>query len=182
MRKALLFFGILDDADVNWLVTNGNTRQLTRGAVLISEGAVPDSIFLVLDGRFSVSMASLNDREIANLAAGEIIGEMSFVDSRPPGASVFATEMSRVLAIPRYLLIERIRESAPFAARFYHALAAFLADRLRNTVATLGYGSGEKLDVGKVYKDEIDPEILDSLALAGARFDWILKQLGVGCG
>lgn len=178
MRKALLFLGILDDADVNWVVTNGTTRQLTQGAVLIREGTVPDSIFLVLDGRFSVRMSSLSGREIASLAAGEIIGEMSFVDSRPPGASVLATEDSRVLAVPRYLLVERLRESAPFAARFYHALAAFLADRLRNTVASLGYGSGETLDAGTVYKDEIDPELLDAIALAGARFDWILKQLG----
>lgn len=178
MRKALLFLGTLDDADVNWMVSNGTTRQLPQGAVLIREGTFPDSIFLVIDGRFSVRMSSLNGREIANLAAGEIIGEMSFVDSRPPGASVLATEVSRVLAIPRYLLVERLRESAPFAARFYHALAAFLADRLRNTVASLGYSSGEKLDAGKVYKDEIDPEFLDAIALAGARFDWILKQLG----
>jgi len=106
-----------------------------------------------------------------------MIGEMSFVDSRPPGASVIAVDVSRVLAVPRSLLLRRLRESAPFAARFYHALAAFLADRLRNTVATLGYGSGESLDSGKVYQDEIDPELLDSVALAGARFDWILKQL-----
>ena len=42
----------------------------------------------------------------------------------------------------------------------------------------LGYSAGEKLDAGKVYKDEIDPELLDAIALAGARFDWILKQLG----
>jgi CRP-like cAMP-binding protein len=178
MRKALLFLGILDDADINWLVAQGTTRQLAQGEVLIREGSLPDSIFLVLDGRFSVRMSSLNGREVASLAAGEMIGEMSFVDSRPPGASVIAADVSRVLAVPRYLLVRRLRESPPFAARFYHALAAFLADRLRNTVATLGYGSGESLDPGKVYQDEIDPELLDSVALAGARFDWILKELG----
>ena len=178
MRKALLFLGILDDADINWLVAQGITRQLAQGDVLIREGIVPDSIFLVLDGRFSVRMSSLNDREVASLRAGEIIGEMSFVGSRPPGASVIATEVSRVLAVPRYILVRRLRESAPFAARFYQALAAFLADRLRNTVATLGYGSGESLDPAKVYQDEIDPELLDSVALAGARFEWILKELG----
>ena len=72
----------------------------------------------------------------------------------------------------------RATQSPPFAARFYRALAAFLADRLRNTVATLGYSAGDELNANKVYRDEIDPALLDSISLAGARFDWILNQLG----
>jgi CRP/FNR family cyclic AMP-dependent transcriptional regulator len=178
MRKALLFLGILDDADISWLVKVGSRRQLFRNDVLIREGTVPESIFLVIEGRFSVTMSSLNGREIASLSAGEVIGEMSFVDSRPPSASVLACEPSRVLAVPRHLLVERLAESPPFAARFYRALAAFLADRLRNTVATLGYNAGDELNANKVYRDEIDPALLDSISLAGARFQWILNQLG----
>ena len=105
MRKALLFLGILDDADISWLVKVGSRRQLFRNDVLIREGTVPESIFLVIEGRFSVTMSSLNGREIASLSAGEVIGEMSFVDSRPPSASVLACEPSRVLAVPRHLLV-----------------------------------------------------------------------------
>jgi len=53
----------------------------------------------------------------------------------------------------------------------------FLADRLRSTVATLGYSSNEVLDQDKLYRDEIDPETLDAISLAGARFEWIQKKL-----
>ena len=164
--------------DISWLVRVGSRMQLSRNDVLIREGTVPEFIFLVIEGRFSVTMSALNGREVASLSAGELIGEMSFVDSRPPSASVLACEHSRVLAVPRRLLLERFTGSPPFAARFYRALAAFLADRLRSTVATLGYGAGDKLDANRVYRDEIDPALLDSISLAGARFDWILSQLG----
>jgi len=59
----------------------------------------------------------------------------------------------------------------------HRALAVFLADRLRSTVATLGYSSNETLDQDKLYRDEIDPETLDAISLAGARFEWIQKKL-----
>ena len=49
--------------------------------------------------------------------------------------------------------------------------------RLRSTVATLGYSSNEVLDQDKLYRDEIDPETLDAISLAGARFEWIQKKL-----
>jgi len=38
---------------------------------------------------------------VAQLMSGEVIGEMSFVDSYPPSASVQALERSAVLAVPR---------------------------------------------------------------------------------
>jgi CRP/FNR family transcriptional regulator, cyclic AMP receptor protein len=177
MRKALLFLGVLDDSDISWLVKTGTRKELPPGEFLVHEGRALESIFLVIDGRFSVTLAALGGREVASLLSGEIIGEMSFVDSNPPSASVRAVDPSSVLAIPRSLLAGRLSEDPPFAARFYRAVAIFLADRLRSTVATLGYSSEQKLDPEKLYKDEIDPDTLETISLAGARFDWILRQL-----
>ena len=43
-------------------------RQLVRvGTVLIHEGEEIDSLYVVLDGRFSVCTAAMNDKEIAPL-------------------------------------------------------------------------------------------------------------------
>jgi CRP/FNR family cyclic AMP-dependent transcriptional regulator len=105
-----------------------------------------------------------------------MVGEMSFVDARPPSASVVALEDSLVLSIPVAALRDRLNDP-PFAARFYRALAVFLADRLRNTVTSLGYGRAsidrEQVDMG----DEIGPTMLETLALAGARLDLMMKRL-----
>jgi bacteriocin-type transport-associated protein len=177
MRKALFFLGILNDADIDWLLANGVKREVPAGVSLVTEGKPIDSIFLVLDGRLTVSVAALGGREVAQLMSGEIVGEMSFVDSNPPSASVKALDRTFVLAVAKTRLRNKMNTDSLFAMRFYRAIAVFLADRLRSTVSTLGYGSQEALRQDETYRDELDPDTLDNLSLAGARFDWIQRRL-----
>jgi bacteriocin-type transport-associated protein len=173
VRKALFLLGILNDGDLDWMIAAGGRREVDPGAVLIREGAPVDAIFLVIDGLLAVRTALTGDTDIASLRSGEIVGEMSFVDSKPPSASVLAIEPSVVLAIPRNVLANKLVDDVPFAARFYRALAVFLSDRLRSTVSQLGYGRG----VERQPDDEVDPDTLDNVSLAGARFDWLQKRL-----
>jgi CRP/FNR family transcriptional regulator, cyclic AMP receptor protein len=177
MRKALFFLGILNDADVEWMISTGVKQRLNPGEVLIEEGQPAASIFLVLEGVLSVVAQSAGGQEIARLRSGEIVGEMSFVDSRPPSATVRAVEPSSVLVIPRRDLAERLSQDSHFAARFYRAIAVFLSDRLRYTVGRLGYGSGEPLEEQTSYAEEIDPAVLDNVSLAGARFEILQRRL-----
>jgi CRP/FNR family cyclic AMP-dependent transcriptional regulator len=177
MRKALFFLGILNDADVEWMIATGVKQQLSPGEVLIQEGQAATSVFLVLEGVFSVVARAAGNQEVARLRSGEIVGEMSFVDSRPPSATVRAIEASSVLAIPRRGLEDRLSQDATFAARFYRAMAVFLSDRLRSTVGLLGYGSGQTLEDEASYADEIDSAVLDNVSLAGARFDVLQRRL-----
>ena len=176
MRKSLLFLGILSDTDIDWMITHGTRRTVPAGRVLIQEGATSEAVYVVVDGALSVSVASLGGREIARLLSGEIVGEMSFVDSRPPSATVTALEDSLVLALPRASLQARLEE-VDFAARFYRAIAVFLADRLRSTVGRLGYGGADLPDTVREESDDIDPDVLANVAVAGARFDWMLRRL-----
>lgn len=177
MRKALLFLGILNDADLEWMIAAGAKKRLSPGEVLIQEGQPAASIYLVLEGALSVIAQAAANQEVARLRSGEIVGEMSFVDSRPPSATVRALEPSSVLAIPRQGLEERLSRDAYFAARFYRAIAVFLSDRLRYTVGLLGYGAGQGLEDQASYSDEIDPAVLDNVSLAGARFEMLQRRL-----
>lgn len=176
MRKALIILGTLDDSDIDWMIAVGKRQRIKAGSTLIVEGQKIDHVCIVLEGAFAVRMAALQGKEIAQLRAGEIVGEMSFVDSRPPSASVVALEDSLVLSIPNSKLTERLNDPN-FAARFYRSLAVFLANRLRNTVMRLGYGrasgDAEEIDMG----DEIGPTMLETLAMAGARLNWMMKRL-----
>ena len=175
MRKVLFLFGILDDRDIEWMISTGRVTTAPPGTVLIGQGRPLDSVFVVLDGVLSVRILQEGGgRELARLHAGEVVGEMSFVDSRPPSATVTALENTRVLAIPRAELRRRLGDSG-FAARFYHALALFLADRLRATSA--GYGVGEPQQPPVPDAVEIDPLILDRVSVAGMRFDHMLRRL-----
>lgn len=172
MRKALYFLGILNDSDIDWLVAAGSRREVGAGINLIDEGRPIDSVFLVIDGAFSVHSAALGGKQIAQLMSGEVMGEMSFVDSALPSATVKALERSFVLSIPRRRLNAKLAEDNGFAARFYRALSMFLADRLRNTVASFATGARQLRE-----EEELQDESMDNIAMAGARFDWIQQRL-----
>jgi bacteriocin-type transport-associated protein len=177
MRKVLFILGQLSDLDIEWLITAGRKEQVSAGTTLIHEGKAIDALYIVLDGLLSVVMAALGGQEIARLGAGEMVGEMSFIDARPPSATVTAIQNSVVLAVPRGQLAAKLEQDAGFAARFYRALATFLSDRLRGTVSRLGYSEGQSLQEDVEYSDELDDNVLDTVHLAGARFEWILKRL-----
>lgn len=177
MRKALLFLGILNDSDVDRMIAAGGKQVVPSGTLLIREGKPIESVYIVLDGSFAITTSFTGSKQLARLMSGEILGEMSFVDSRPPSASVTALENSCVLNIPRSWLAEQLDRDVHFASRFYRAIAVFLSDRLRSTVGLLGYNQAQSLEEDRVYRDEIDAETLDNLALAGARFDLLQKKL-----
>ena len=176
MRKVLFILGQLNDSDVEWLSTVGERRRVPAGAELISEGVALDTVYLVLDGQLSVWAGK--SVKLADIASGDILGEMSLVDSSKTSAAVRVDRDSLVLAVSKTALTERLKADVGFAARFYKAIALFLADRMRNTIRRMGYGKLEDdparddIDV-----DELDVEVLDNVHLAGARFERILKKL-----
>ncbi len=176
MRKVLFLLGQLDDADVEWIIAHGNRRQIPAGTTLIQEACPIDSVFILLDGALEVTGASFVGNPI-RLNSGEIVGEMSMLDSRPPAATVTAVVDSIVLALPRDELLDRLQCDSGFAARFYRALAMFLSYRMRNLYQRLGYARGKTLEEDVQYGDELSPELLDSLHLAGTRFDRVLQRL-----
>jgi CRP/FNR family transcriptional regulator, cyclic AMP receptor protein len=173
MRKVLHLLGILDDVDVDWMASNGVLCNVSSGKTLIQEKRPIDSLYLLLDGQLSVTVGESNKVPIATLLPGEIVGEISFVDPRPPSASVHALQDSRLLAIPRELLSSKLLKDQAFAARFYRAIAVFLADRLHVTVGRFGYGSAQQdVDV-----DELPDAQLDEIDLAAIRTDKLMKRL-----
>jgi CRP/FNR family cyclic AMP-dependent transcriptional regulator len=176
MRKALQLLGMLDDVDIEWIATHGNKRSIKLGEILIQESSPIESLWVVLEGRFSVQIAGLNQKQIATLYSGEIVGELSFVDSRPPLASVVAAEDSQVFTISRQVLADKLAKDFAFAARFYRAVASFLADRLRFTTARLGYGDPHE-EAMLDRAGELDDSSMDELSLAAVRFDKLLKRM-----
>jgi CRP/FNR family cyclic AMP-dependent transcriptional regulator len=177
MRKALIILGQLHDDDIEWLIANGARRRVSAGDTLIRQGTPIDSLYVVLDGKLSVrDERHPGGRELSRLAAGDIVGEMSFVDARPPSASVTALSDSQVLTLDRGGVRAHLDADPAFAARFYRAIATFLSDRLRATVDTLSYGAPVAGVSDEEQADELDLTVLESMHLAGARFDQIVKR------
>ncbi len=175
MRKVLYIFGLLNDADVEWIARTGIRRRVKDKDILIEERKPLESVIFILEGEFVITAEPAG--EIARIGAGEIVGEMSFVDSAPPSATVMALGDGIALFLDKETLAQKLESDVGFGYRFYHALAIFLADRLRGTVNRLGYGEGQELDSDRIAKDELDVGLLDTLSMAGERFDRMLKSL-----
>lgn len=170
MKKVLYILGEFEDDDIEWLVRAGRKVDFSPGQDLIREGRAIDSVYFVTHGTFSVSTAT--GGEVARVSSGEVLGEISYVDRRPPTATVTATEDASVIAVPRTDLSAKLDQDPGFAARFYRALAVFLADRLRSTLRHIGQDDG-----GDAGEDELDLEALDTVSRAGVRFERIIQRL-----
>ncbi|MFL6198851.1 MAG: cyclic nucleotide-binding domain-containing protein [Thermoanaerobaculia bacterium] len=182
MRKVLFLFGQLSDDDLEWMLRAGRKRTLREGDVLIWQGVPVDEVFILLEGRLAVwlKLRRGEEREIARLQAGEIVGEMSFVDARPPSATVKAVEDSTVFGIAKAVLSAKLAADQGFAARFYRALAIFLSTTVRERHRALGYGSDQDLEgMEEDDGDELDGNVLDGIYLAGERFDRMVKRVMV---
>jgi bacteriocin-type transport-associated protein len=199
IKDVLFVLGELNDSDIDWMMTTGTPQKIAANTVIIDEGGPVDALYILLSGTMSVSVtenaynplvrafAAIEGneapaREIARLSKGEIIGETPFIDARLPAATVKTLEDSLVLAIGRSHLAAKLQQDVGFACRFYKFVAALLCDRLSGMVSKFGYGrrvytKGLQLDNTVEYEDELDINVLERIALAGNRFDWMLKHL-----
>ncbi|HEY5663406.1 MAG TPA: Crp/Fnr family transcriptional regulator [Ilumatobacter sp.] len=81
----------------------GRVRDLVRGDVLFREGDPPDAIYLVVEGRIAIAMASPVDRResvVALMEHGDLFGELGMLDDGPRSALARALEPSKVLELP----------------------------------------------------------------------------------
>ena len=138
MKEVNYVFGALEEPDVEALMRIGTQQQLHVSDQLLTEGDDNDAIYLVLDGELSVSVRACN-AAIAYVGKGEIVGEMSLLESQP----------ASVLRIPRDRLEKNLAADPHFSTRFYRALGMLLSHRLRAT-----------LDPEKVSQDAIDAGLI----------------------
>jgi CRP-like cAMP-binding protein len=179
MRKVLFLFGQLNDDDVEWMLTAGVRRSVPAGGVVIEQGLAADALFILLEGKLAVWLRPRRgpERQLATLNAGEIVGEMSFVDARPPSATVKALEDSTVFALPKPRLTAKLAADPAFAARFYRALAIYLSTTVRERHRDLAPAGAAGDEEEEDDADELDPNVLDGVYLAGERFDRMVKRV-----
>lgn len=137
------------------LAVRGTLHRYRKGTVLISEGDIGDTLYIVLEGRVKAFSVNEQDREIIYTVhgPGDYFGEMS-LDGGPRSASVETLETTRCIMITRKTLHEHIAAYPEFAFE----LIARVIRRAR--LATLSARSMALLDVyGRLAR------LLDELAL-----------------
>src|SRR6187399_256569 len=114
-------------------VLNALVRQdLVRGQMLVAQGGPSDSLFLVLYGALAVRKTGYLE-PIAELRAGELVGEIGFFGNVPRTADVVAIRDTSVLALTRPAY-QKLVEEAP---AIVEALLAALARRFARETARI---------------------------------------------
>src|ERR1700704_1409127 len=86
-------------------------QDLVRGQMLVAQGGPSDSLFLVLHGALAVRKTGYLE-PIAELRAGELVGEIGFFGNVPRTADVIAIRDTSVLALTRPAY-QKLVEEAP---------------------------------------------------------------------
>jgi CRP-like cAMP-binding protein len=123
----------LSDADVAALESRAEARSFAAGEVLIEEAEPIQSIFLIRTGSVEVSRLVRGRRLVlARCGAGEVFGEIGFLDGQPATATVAALEPVGALEINRIRMSVYLRMDDQIAKTFYRFLCHLLASRMRD--------------------------------------------------
>lgn len=79
------FFENFNKEQVKEILNASNIIKVRRGKVLMSEGEIDDTFFIILSGKVAVNKGS---RTIAFLSRGECFGEMSYLSGQSRAATV----------------------------------------------------------------------------------------------
>ena len=105
------------------IAASGVVRSYPKQTVLIAEGDVGDSLYIILAGRVKVYASSAAGREVVlNFhGAGEYVGEMS-LDGAPRSASVITMEPTTCAIVNRAQFRDFLAANPDFAQHLIHTL------------------------------------------------------------
>lgn len=95
--------------EIQQILHSSAVRQLAAGETLISPGRANDTLFLLIEGELSVTLAGDDEGQISfPIQVGDCLGEMSLIMARPTSALAEAKQASQVLCIPESCFWNRI--------------------------------------------------------------------------
>ncbi len=97
LRKMPLF-SRLSQRQLNAVARHIDEVQIRKGAVLAKQGTQGLEAVIIVDGRARVEG---DGKAIAELTAGDVVGEMSVIDGKPRSATVIAETPMNLLVLHR---------------------------------------------------------------------------------
>ncbi len=126
LRKSPLFQG-LSDHELQQLMDMAEPVSLHAGDVLIKQGDLGDSAYVVINGEFEVQKQagqSLIKIDVRN--PGDVVGEMALLSSSPRNASVIAKTDAETLRIPKQAFGKLLASSTTASLAVLHWVMARL--------------------------------------------------------
>ena len=191
MLRSIPLFKDLNDADMVLIDDLALEKQVPKGTVVLTEGAVGDSLFAIISGRVKVFIGDEEGREIILkiLGPGDFFGEMSMIDSEPRSASVSSLEPCTFKVLSHQAFEQCLLKAPRIATLVMQSLAKRLRDadrkistlalmdvygRVASTLLDLAIDDGGKLVVGEKLSQQ---DIANMVGASREMVNRILKDL-----
>lgn len=127
LRKSPLFEG-LSDAELQQLLDKAEPVSLSAGEVLMKQGDLGDSAYVVLSGEFEIrKQAGQSVIKIDVRNPGEVVGEMALLARAPRSATVTSVTDGEALRIPSEVFDHLLSTSPSAALAVMHWVMARLS-------------------------------------------------------
>ena len=134
--KAVPFFTQLSEHELDVVRAIATEKNYPKNAVVLTEGEMGDSLFMIQSGKVKVFIGDPDGREmiLKILGPGDFFGEMSMIDKQPRSASVTTLEGCTFLVMT-HAAFEKCIEQAP---RIANMVMRILAQRMREADKKIG--------------------------------------------
>lgn len=173
MSAPVPFLQRLTEAEQADLIALGSRRRFAGDAVLMYQDEPEEHLLLLLEGRVKVIRSAAGEHELllAIRGAGELLGELAFIDGLPRLATVTALEAVEAVVLPGRDFRAHL-ESCPHVAM---VLLESVATRFReSTVRRLQFAASDTLgrlaaritELADRYGEETDAGILVEMPIS----------------
>lgn len=123
--RNVALFSSCSQRDLNKIARAGDEILVPAGTVLMEQGDMGREAYVILEGTATVKR---NRRKIADLGAGESVGELSLLDLGPRTATVEAATDLRILVLSARALTGLLDDSPALARKMLAAMAGRVRD------------------------------------------------------
>lgn len=127
--KPFDFFQHASPELLDWVHGVGDEIRIQNRSLLIREGEACDSIYILTSGSMDVDTSSQKGQSerLSRLQKGSLVGEMTWLENRPPVASVEASAGSTLTQIKHDTLNREFQISSKISSQFHRLVAEKLA-------------------------------------------------------
>jgi CRP-like cAMP-binding protein len=126
-------FRYFTEAERDRVEAIGEVKQVREGGYLIRAGETDSTLFAIEDGHLDIiGLDDGQQRVLATVGPGDVLGEVSFLDDSPRTVSVVAGEDTTVRAWDKRTLSEALAFEPQLLAKFAVAMCELLVERLRD--------------------------------------------------
>ena len=119
LRSTAFFSDVLDPDALDGLAAAVRPVQFARGAVIVRQGELGQSLFIIVDGAVAVSVRERSgDQRVAEVGRGDIVGEMSLLTGARRSATVTARGKVTALEVDKPALEPILAASPGLVHRF----------------------------------------------------------------